>query len=189
MAKALAHKTIVEDAAYGGVASADYLLVFRKKGENKIPIEHPTGFGHYAGECPVPENLHEYRNFEGKQTGNRYSHWIWRQYASSIWDDITMGRVLPFMDCRDPEDEKHVHPLQLDIIDRVISLRSNPGETVFTPFMGVGSEVYSAVVLGRKGLGIELKPSYFKQSAKNLELAKHEHLDGDRNQLRIGGIK
>ena len=93
-----------------------------------------------------------------------------------------MGRVLPFIDCRDPEDEKHVHPLQLDIIDRIISLRSNPGETVFTPFMGVGSEVYMSVVLGRRGVGVELKKSYFRQSVKNMELAKPDNADGDRQQ-------
>ncbi len=185
MSKSLAHKTIVDDATYAGVASADYLLVFRKKGENKVPIEHPTGLDHYAGECPVPKDLHRYRGHKGKQTQNRYSHWIWRQYASSIWDDIRMGRVLPFIDSRDPDDEKHVHPLQLDIIDRIISLRTNPGDTVFTPFMGVGSEVYMAVALGRRGVGVELKPSYFNQSIKNMEMATPDEAFGDRQQRLV----
>jgi len=164
----LAHKTIVEDAAYAGVASADYLLVFRKRGGNAVPISKPTGFETYAGEEPIPENILKFKGWKGKQIENRYSHWIWRHYASSVWDDINMGRVLPFKDTKSPDDEKHVHPLQLDVIDRCISLRSNPGELVFTPFMGVGSEVYSAVMAGRKGVGVELKPSYFKQAVYNL---------------------
>lgn len=82
-----------------------------------------------------------------------------------------MNRVLPFRESRDSEDEKHVHPLQLDVIDRCVVLFSNPGETVFTPFMGVGSEVYSPVLLGRRGVGAELKPSYYRQAAKNVQLA------------------
>ena len=168
MTKNLAHKTVVDDAAYAGVASADYLLVFRKKGENAVPIAHPTGFHEYAGESPVPEDVRKFRGHKGKQTENRFSHWIWRQYASSVWDDVRMHRVLPFQDGKSPEDEKHVHPLQLDVIDRIISLRSNPGDTVLTPFMGVGSEVYGAVMAGRRGIGIELKPSYFQQALRNL---------------------
>lgn len=164
----LSHKTIVEDAAYGGVASADYMLIFRKKGINKIPIENPTGLNHYAGESPIPKELLKYRDYKGKQTENRFSHWIWRRYASSIWDDIDMSNVLPFKESKDPDDEKHVHPLQLDIIERVIQLRSNKREIVFTPFMGVGSEVFCAVKLDRKGIGVELKSSYYRQSKLNL---------------------
>lgn len=171
LTKNLAHMTIVDDSAYAGVASADYLLIFRRTGKNPIPIAHPTGLDHYAGESPIPAELLPYRNWAGKQTENRFSHWIWRQYASSIWDDINMGRVLPFQDSREEDDEKHVHPLQLDVIDRAIALRSNPGETVFTPFMGVGSEVYAAVCAGRRGIGAELKASYFKQAVKNLASA------------------
>ena len=82
-----------------------------------------------------------------------------------------MGRVLPFRDSKDPDDEKHVHPLQLDVIDRAVCLRSNPGETVLTPFMGVGSEVFGAVSLGRRGIGVELKESYYKQAVKNMAIA------------------
>ena len=171
LTKSLAHKTIVDDSVYAGVASADQLLMFRKRGENPIPVAHPTGLSEYAGESHPPSDVLEYRDWPHKQTENRYSHWIWRQYASSVWDDIRMGRVLPFKDARDPEDEAHVHPLQLDVIERAITLRSNPGETVFTPFMGVGSEVYAAVTLGRKGVGAELKPSYFRQAVLNVREA------------------
>ena len=164
----LSHRTIVEDGVYGGVAGADYLLMFRRKGENPVPVEHPTGLDRYAGECPIPADLLKFKNWKGKQTENRFSHWIWRRYASSVWDDIEMGRVLPFQDCKDPDDEKHVHPLQLSVIERAVILRTNPGETVLTPFAGVGSEVYIPVQLGRRGIGIELKQSYFRQSVANL---------------------
>ena len=168
----LSHRTIVEDGVYGGVASADYLILFRKKGENKVPVAHPTGLTYYAGESQVPEELNKYKGWRGKQTENRYSHWIWRQYASSVWDDIRMGRVLPFKEGKEPDDEKHVHPLQLDVIDRVVILRTNVGEKVFSPFGGVGSEPYSALALGRKAIAAELKESYFRQMKRNLEACK-----------------
>lgn len=94
-----------------------------------------------------------------------------------------MGRVLPFRDSKDPDDEKHVHPLQLDVIDRAICLRSNPGETVLTPFMGVGSEVYGAVRAGRRGIGIELKPSYYRQAILNLQSVTAEDAPSDQGSL------
>lgn len=169
MMKALAHKTIVDDSSRCGVASADYLLGFRREGDNPVPIAHPTGLTEYAGSREVPADLHRYRGWTGKQTENRYSHWIWRQYASAFWDDVRLDRVLPYREARDQEDEKHVHPLQLDVIDRALVLWSNPGERVFTPFMGVGSEVYGAVNAGRFGIGAELKPSYYRQAVKNLD--------------------
>lgn len=177
MAKNLAHQTIVEDASRCSNASADYLLVFRKKGENPVPIQHPVGMTQYAGESQPPADLLKFRGWTGKQTENRFSHWIWRRYASAFWDDIRLNRVLPYQEARDDEDEKHVHPLQLDVIERVIQLWSNPGETVFTPFMGVGSEVYGAVKLDRRGVGVELKPSYYRQAVKNLESVDAPEVD------------
>lgn len=183
LTKNLAHKTIVDDSAYAGVASADYLLMFRRAGRNTVPIAHPTGLDEYAGESPMPADVLPYRGWKGKQTENRFSHWIWRQYASSIWDDIRMNRVLPYQDCKEPDDEKHVHPLQLDIIDRAIVLRSNPGETVLTPFLGVGSEVYAAVCAGRKGIGIELKPAYYRQALANLNQATPGRRDGSQMDM------
>jgi len=168
MAKSLAHKTIVDDSSLCSNAAADYILIFRKKGENKIPIKHPNGILYYAGERKIPSELLKYRGHSGNQIENRYSHWIWRQYASCFWDDIRLGNVLPFKESKDEDDEKHVHPLQLDVIDRICELWSNIGETVLSPFMGVGSEVYSVVSYGRKGIGIELKDTYYKQAVKNL---------------------
>lgn len=181
MQKNLAHKTLIDDSINCGVASADYLLMFRKKGENKIPVTHDEGMLHYAGENKMPSDLLRYKRWQGKQTENRYSHWIWRNYASSFWDDIRIGRVLPYKESRDEDDEKHVHPLQLDVIDRVVYMRSNPGEVVLSPFMGVGSEVYGAITAGRKGIGMELKTSYFKQAIKNLESA--DHIDMEQEGL------
>jgi DNA modification methylase len=172
MAKNLAHKMIVEDASRCSVAAADYLLMFRKHGTNPIPIEHPQGLLSYAGERPIPTELMRFRGWSGNQIQNRYSHWIWRQYASAFWDDVRIGRVLPYKESKEPDDEKHIHPLQLDVIERCVVLWSNPGEIVLTPFMGVGSEVYGAVINGRRGVGIELKESYFKQAKRNLVDAK-----------------
>lgn len=183
MAKNLAHKTIVEDSSRCSVASADYLLVFRRKGENKIPIKHPNGLMGYAGERKMPAELLRYRGWTGNQIENRYSHWIWRQYASAFWDDIRLGRVLPYRKGRESDDEKHVHPLQLDVIERCITLWSNPGETVLTPFAGVGSEVAGAVINNRRGIGAELKASYFRQIPGNIEYALQELRDGEQATL------
>ena len=183
MTKALAHKSIVDDSSRCTVASADYLLIFRRSGENPVPIAHPHGLTEYAGSRQIPAELMSYRGWRGKQTENRYSHWIWRQYASAFWDDVRLDRVLPFKTARDQEDEKHVHPLQLDVIDRALVLWSNPGETVLTPFMGVGSEVYSAVRAGRRGIGIELKPAYYRQALMNLQTI--ENTDGEQADLGL----
>jgi len=168
MAKGLAHAQICEDSTLCDVASADYLITFRKRGENKIPVSHPTGLHRYAGERVMPHELERYRGWNGKQTENRFSHWIWRQYASSFWDDIRIERTLPYRDTKGQDDEKHVHPLQLDVIERACVLWTNPREIVLTPFMGVGSEVYGAVLNGRIGVGMELKEAYFRQAVLNM---------------------
>lgn len=177
MQKNLRHCTVVSDASRCSCASADYLVLFRRSGQNPVPIEHPLGLEEYVGAREVPRHLLRYRKWDGKQTGNKFSQWIWRQYASAFWDDIRIDRVLPYEAGKDPDDEKHVHPLQLDVIERIVHLWSNPGETVLTPFMGVGSEVYGAVINGRRGLGIELKPSYYRQAVRNLT-------PGEDGQLR-----
>ena len=155
--------------------------MFRRHGENPVPIAHPVGLLDYAGERQIPHELLAWRGHTGNQIENRYSHWIWRQYASAFWDDIRIGRVLPFRESREDEDEKHMHPLQLDVIHRCLQLWSNPGERVFTPFMGVGSEVYESVKYGRFGIGAELKASYFRQAVSNLESI--DQLDIDQPAL------
>jgi hypothetical protein len=174
MKKDLAHRTLVEDSSRCSVASADYLLIFRNRGDNPEPITHPRGLMSYAGARPIPHELLPYRGWDGNQRENRYSHWIWRQYADAFWDDVRLDRVLPFKEARDEEDERHVHPLQLDVIERALVLWSNPGERVLTPFMGVGSEVYGAVLNGRFGIGVELKPSYYRQAVRNVAAVELE---------------
>lgn len=169
MMKSLHHKTLVDDSSRCAIANADYLLVFRRRGENAIPIVHPIGLTDYAGTRLPPADVLHFRGFEGNQIYNRYSQWIWQQYASAFWDDVRLDNVLPYRDAREEDDEKHVHPLQLDVIERALTLWSNPGENVLSPFMGVGSEVYGAVRAGRRGIGIELKPSYYRQAIKNLD--------------------
>jgi hypothetical protein len=173
--KGLMHCQIVKDATQCRTALPDYILVFRKKGENPLPVEHPLGLQTYAGSRPVPEGLEKFKNWNNPQT-NKRAHWIWQQYASAFWHDIRVGRVLPYREARESEDEKHVHPLQLDVIDRCVSLWTNPGETVLTPFMGVGSEVYGAVTAGRRGVGVELKASYYRQARHNMEAISDDQI-------------
>lgn len=193
MVQSLMHKFIVEDTTKCFTAMPDYVLIFTKKGENQVPVTHEFGLNEYFGETPIlPNILRAYNNANGTDfnesqlwhhlntkyknhpdpKSNKLSHYIWQRYASSVWDDIRIDNVLPFRDSKEEDDEKHVHPLQLDVIDRIVELYSNPNEVVLTPFMGVGSEVYSPVSLGRKAIGIELKDSYFKQATINLKLAK-----------------
>lgn len=172
MMKSLHHKTLCEDSTRNSIANADYLLMFRRKGENLIPVSHKVGLLHYAGERQPPADLHHFRGMEGDQKLNQFSQYIWRQYASSVWDDIRIDRVLPYRSAREGEDEKHVHPLQLDVIERAVVMWSNPGEIVLTPFMGVGSEVYGSVINGRRAVGVELKTAYYAQAVKNLADAK-----------------
>ncbi len=190
MVQSLMHKFIVEDSTKCFTAMPDYVLIFTKKGENDVPVTHESGFNQYAGETPILPNilrawnnandtnlnegeLWRYLNNEFKDhkdpKSNKLSHYIWQRYASSVWDDIRIDEVLKYKESKTQDDEKHVHPLQLDVIDRIVELYSNKGETVLTPFMGVGSEVYSPISLGRKAIGIELKDSYFRQAIMNLE--------------------
>lgn len=203
MVKSLMHKLIVEDSTQCFTAMPDYVLIFTKKGDSEVPVVHPSGLKRYYGDTPILPNilrafnnanetkmnedeLWEYlnNNFHDHKDpkSNKLSHYIWQRYASSVWDDIRIDNVLPFRDSKEEDDEKHVHALQLDVIDRLVELYSNLGEVVLTPFMGVGSEVFSPVSLGRKAIGIELKDSYFKQARINLELAEKRFDDG--NQLK-----
>jgi len=179
MVRSLMHKLIVEDSTECFTAMPDYVLVFKRNGDNEVPVTHERGLSEYAGSNPIlPEMKDKYGTFEelkDKYEGwedpktNKLSHIIWQRYASSVWDDIRIDNVLKFKESKEEDDEKHVHPLQLDVIDRIVELYSNEGETVLTPFMGVGSEVYSPVSMGRKAIGIELKDSYFRQAIENLK--------------------
>lgn len=196
MVQSLMHKFIVEDATKCFTAMPDYVLIFKKKGENEIPVQHLNGLNDYPyfGATPFlkahEETYGNYEDFRKKWIGfsgdpreNKLSHLTWQRYASSVWDDIRIDNVLQFKNTKDPEDEKHVHPLQLDVIDRLIYLYTNPEEIVLEPFMGVGSTVYSSVSMNRKGLGIELKSSYFKQSIENLKTVNSRFLNNKQQKL------
>ena len=194
MVQSLMHKFIVEDSTNCFTAMPDYVLIFKKKGINEVPVTHDYGLFSYAGSTPILPNiinawnnannsniseseLWKYLNSEFKDhkdpKTNKLSHYIWQRYASSVWDDIRIDHIIKNeLDKEDKEDgEKHMHPLQLDVIDRIVELYSNPKEVVFTPFMGVGSEVYSPVSMGRKAIGIELKEEYYIQAVKNMKVA------------------
>lgn len=172
--KSLMHKTVVNDSSCSRLAPADYLLVFKKAGKTAEPVTHPNGFKSYAGENTLPPELvREFQTYTGDQRKNAMSHWIYRQYASPVWMDIRRERMLPYgADSKENDEERHVCPLQLDVSERCLSLWSNPGDTVLSPFAGIGSEVYQAVCMGRKGLGAELKASYYRQAVKNLIAAE-----------------
>ena len=193
MVQSLMHKFVVEDMTKCFTAMPDYMLIFTKKGENEVPVTHPQGLKRYHGATPVlpnilqawnnatndgfnEEQLWEHLNSKYKYhedpKSNKLSHYIWQRYASAVWDDVRIDNVLPYRESKTEDDEKHVHPLQLDVIDRIVEMYTNEGEVVLTPFMGVGSEVYSPVSLGRKAIGIELKDSYFNQAIENLKHAK-----------------
>ena len=203
MVQSLMHKFIVEDSTKCFTATGDQVLIFKKKGENEVPVTHERGLKNYYGATPIlPNILTAWNNAQGTNINekelwehlnkeffhtddpnNKLSHYIWQRYASCQWDDIRIDNVLKYKESRDEEDEKHVHPLQLDVIDRIVELYSNPNEVVLTPFMGVGSEVYSPVSLGRKAIGIELKDSYYKQAIKNLKYMKTRFVDNTQSEL------
>jgi hypothetical protein len=146
----LLHKQVKKDSTMSRVGIPDYVMIFRKDGERNNPVTNT--------DLPVD---------------------LWQKYASPVWMDIDYGNTLQgFRNGREENDEKHICPLQLDTIERIIHLYSNKGDTVFTPFMGIGSEVYQAVKMGRKGIGFELKESYFdlaKANLKNAVLEKTQH--------------
>lgn len=154
----LMHKQLQKDSIRSRAGLPDYLLAFRNAGENEIPISHPDGLTNYCGSDDPARGT----------TGVKRSHNIWRAYASPVWMDIRQTKTLNARIAREADDEKHLCPLQLDTIERACVLWSNPGEVVFTPFMGIGSEVYGAVRNGRKAVGVELKGSYYQQAVSNL---------------------
>jgi DNA modification methylase len=167
----LMHKQLCKDSTMSRCGLPDYLLAFRKPGQNPLPVEHPDGLTEYHGSDDPGEH------------GVKRSHNIWRAYASPVWMDVRQTNTLNFREAREEKDEKHVCPLQLDTIARAVTLWSNPNEVVLTPFAGVGSEAYGAVKLGRRGIGIELKPSYYKQAVKNLMT-----LENKKEQVSTGSL-
>ena len=141
----LLHKQIKKDSAMCRQGIADYLVTMRKPGDNPEKITH---------------------------TNESFPVHIWQNYASPVWMDINPSNTLQRTSAREEKDEKHICPLQLDVIKRGINLWTNPNDIVFTPFMGIGSEVYQALKMGRRGIGIELKESYYNQAVINCENAE-----------------
>lgn len=160
----LLHKQIMKDSAMSGQGLADYIVVFRKPGENPKPV---TGcFDQYIGDPMDEPDRSKYTT--ATDARNWYSIEVWQRYASPVWSDIRQTRTLQYRGGREEADEAHISPLQLDVVERCIDLWSNPGDKILTPFMGIGTEVYSAVEMGRFGIGFELKQSYFDQAERNI---------------------
>lgn len=169
----LLHKTIKKDSSMSRQGIPDYLVVMRKPGENENPIAGE--FTHYVGDNP-PAGFKGYQYDDGRwyfvPGAEGTSIDVWQKYASPVWDDINQTNTLNFREGRDSDDERHICPLQLDVIERALQLWSKKGDVVLTPFLGIGSEAYVAVKMGRKAIGVELKPSYFKLATRNMMSAE-----------------
>ncbi|QCO05963.1 site-specific DNA-methyltransferase (plasmid) [Azospirillum argentinense] len=175
----LLHKQLCKDSALSGQGLADYIVTFRKPGDNPDPVAGPlaqwVGEDAAGGGVDVSPEAYEADVAERRARGQDawpFETWrsilVWQRYASPVWTDIRQTRTLQYRGGRDEKDEQHISPLQLDVIERCVDLWSNPGETVFTPFAGIGSEIHAAVEMGRRGLGFELKDTYFAKAVKNL---------------------
>lgn len=156
----LLHKTVKKDSALSRQGIPDYLVTMRKCGENPEPIA--GGFTYFCGDQTT-----------FKRQGI-LSIDVWQRYASPVWMDINPSRTLQYRTARENEDERHICPLQLDVIERGLQIWSNDGDIVLSPFMGIGSEGYVSVKMGRRFVGIELKESYYRDAEKNMEVAEQE---------------
>lgn len=181
----LMHKQLVKDSAMCRQGLPDYLLTMRKPGDNPEPIANPDGmtqfFGDNEPDAPKIDRPHPCKEKAEKKEayvgGPVYSHQVWRRYASPVWMDIRQSNTLQYRSARDDKDERHICPLQLDVIARGIELWSNPSDIVFSPFAGIASEGYQAIKMGRRFVGVELKESYYKIAVNNLNMAVQETLD------------
>jgi len=186
----LAHKQVKKDMSMIRMGLADKVMVFKKPGENKTPIQLTdirfTSYipMHEHDTFPrTSEGFNEFWGFDPDSAYDRdeqYSHQVWQRYASPVWMDINVTNVLQYTTARDTHDEKHICPLQLDVSERLILLYSNAGETVFSPFGGIGSEGFQALKMNRKSISIELKQSYFDINVKN-----HRNAVEQKGQLQI----
>lgn len=179
----LMHKQVVKDSAMCRQGLPDYLITMRKPGMNKEPISRRDGFTEFIGEDEPKARKKEPTIKAGETRQNRslstsddpvYSHQVWRRYASPVWMDINASRTLQKDSAREEKDERHICPLQLDVIERAVELWSNPGDTVASWFAGIGSEGYVSLLKGRRFIGCELKESYYKQACLNLESASRQ---------------
>ena len=172
----LLHKQVKKDSCRSRQGIADYVVTMLKPGDNPEPVA--GRFDHFAGDgydaVPQTAGLKVVGRNEADKALERYSIEVWQRYASPVWMDINQSRTLNFQAARDDNDSRHICPLQLDVIHRCLQLWSNPGDTVLSPFAGIGSEGYEAVKMGRKFVGFELKESYFREAVKNLTRAEEE---------------
>lgn len=174
----LLHKQLQKDSTISRQGIPDYLVVMRKPGVNPDPVDGPLHY--FVGDDNLPDQSEITRD-DGSiaklPKGSATVIDVWQRYASPIWMDINQTRTLQFAAARENDDERHICPLQLDVIERAMQLWSKPGDVVFTPFLGIGSEAYVAVKMGRRAIGSELKPSYFKLAARNLKDAEKSQYD------------
>ena len=174
----LLHKTIKKDSAMSRMGIPDYVVVMRKPGDNERPVAGE--FQWYAGETP-PHGFTTHTRDDGTQFAmpgeSNTSIDVWQKYASPIWDDIRDTYTLNYKEGRDSDDERHICPLQLDVVERCLQLWSLPDDVVWTPFMGIGTEVYMSLKLGRKAIGVELKPSYYDLAKRNVMNACDKQYD------------
>ena len=176
----LLHKTIKKDSSMSRMGIPDSLVMLRKPGDNESPIKGE--FTYYVGDNPAP-GFKRHVWDDGRECwkivdgSDNTSVDVWQRYASPVWDDINQTDTLNFREGRESDDERHICPLQLDVIQRCLQLWSNPGDIVWSPFMGIGSEGYMSIKAGRKFIGVELKESYFKLALRNLDLAKSSQYD------------
>ncbi|HBR33747.1 MAG TPA: DNA methylase [Firmicutes bacterium] len=178
----LMHKQLVKDSAMCRNGLPDYLITVRKPGDNLEPIAHPEGLTTHVGtEAPdapkrEPElkdsRRPEHRKISLSKKDPVYSHHAWRKYASPVWMDINQTNTLQKESAREDKDERHICPLQLDVIERALTLWTNEGDVVLSPFAGIGSEGYVALQMKRRFIGFELKQSYYGQAMKNLAEAE-----------------
>jgi len=173
----LLHSQIIADKAKCGVGTPDYLVVMRKPGENTQPIERC--FQRYVGEMPEPNQPYT----DDHDPYNRYSIEVWQRYASPVWFDIDRSDTLNDQGTQEIEKEKHICPLQLGVIRRALHIWTNPGDTVLSPFGGIGSEGYVSLQEGRKAILIELKRSYYAQMVRNLQDA--DQVEASPNFLHL----
>ena len=169
----LLHKQIKKDSSISRMAIPDYVIVMRKPGDNPEPISGE--FDAYYGSETTPTGRLVTDGWQGPMSSGPgdpfYSVAVWQRYAEPVWDDIAQSDVLSRKAAREHDDERHISPLQLTVIRRIVDLWSNPGDTVYSPFAGIGSELYVALQMGRKAVGAELKASYFKQAVLNCNAA------------------
>jgi DNA modification methylase len=167
----LLHKQVKKDSAMSRQGFADYVVTLRKGGANPDPIAGPFTAYHGDDVAGVERGVAETLASPGSRMSEEdaRSVAVWQRYASPVWADIDPGDTLQYRGARDGADERHIAPLQLGVIRRCIDLWSKPGDIVLSPFAGISSEVFVAAEMGRSGLGVELKPSYFAQAVRNLQ--------------------